>query len=143
MNAGAQNARTVNANGIVTRASLLSTPETTRRLLTALEQHGQTVFARVDHMANAQSVNLPLRPTEVIIFGAPQGGTHLMQENQTAGLDLPSKVLVWEDAGGKTWLSYNDPDWIAERHNLGSPSAPTVTMMVGLMDALTRAAAGG
>ncbi len=141
MNAGTLNALTAGANGIVTRASNFSTPETIRRLLAALDRHGQTVFARVDHAANAQSVNMPLRPTEVVIFGAPKGGTHLMQEQQTAGLDLPSKVLVWEDAAGTTWLSYNDPDWIAARHNLGSPSAPTVTMMVGLMDTLTREAA--
>ena len=74
------------------------------------------VFARIDHAAGAASVGMALRPTELLIFGNPKGGTPLMQDRQTAGIDLPVKALAWEDADGKTWLSYNDADWIAARH---------------------------
>ena len=81
-------------NGLVTRTSAHATAETTRRLLAAIEQRGLTVFARIDHAANAAAVNMPLRPT---VFGAAKGGTPLMQEQQTSGLDLPLKVLVWDD----------------------------------------------
>lgn len=129
-------------NGLVTRTSAHTTAETTRRLLAAIEQRGLTVFARIDHAANAASVNMELRPTEVIVFGAAKGGTPLMQEQQTSGLDLPLKVLVWEDAAGKTMLTYNDPKWIAERHGLGDASAAAVSAMAGLMDAVMREAAG-
>lgn len=128
--------------GLVTCVSAFSTPETTRRLLAAIEQRGLTIFARIDHAANAASVNMPLRPTELIIFGAAKGGTPLMQEQQTSGIDLPLKVLVWEDAAGKTALTYNDPTWIAERHGLGAASAQAVAAMMALMDAITREAAG-
>jgi uncharacterized protein (DUF302 family) len=71
-----------------------------------------TVFARIDHAAGAAEVGLPLRPTELLIFGSAKGGTPLMQSDQAVGIDLPLKALVWEDANGKTWLSYNDPNAI-------------------------------
>ena len=90
-----------------------------------------TIFARIDHAANAASVNMPLRPTEVIIFGAAKGCTPLMQEQQTSGLDLPLKVLVWEDADGQTILTCNDPTWIAQRHGLGDASAEAVSTRRG------------
>jgi len=77
-----------------------------------------TVFARVDHRKGASGVGLELRPAEVLIFGNPKIGTLLMQSRQTAGLDLPLKVLAWRDEGGRVWLAYNDPGWIAERHGI-------------------------
>lgn len=82
-----------------------------------LAQH-MTVFARIDHAAGAAEAGLHLRPTEVIIFGHARGGTPLMQSLQTAGIDLPLKALVWQDAAGKTWLTYNEPGWIAQRHGV-------------------------
>lgn len=130
------------SNGLVTRVSTYSTTETTRRLLAAIEQRGLTVFARIDHAANAVSVNMELRPTEVIIFGAAKGGTPLMQEQQTSGIDLPLKVLVWEDASGKTMLTYNDPAWIVQRHGLGEASAEAVKAMMGVLDGVIRESAG-
>ena len=130
-------------NGLVSLQSRSTPPETIKRLLSALAKRNLTVFARVDHAAGAASVGLPLRPTELVIFGNPQGGTALMQDQQSAGIDLPLKALVWEDADGKTWLTYNDPNWIAQRHSLGTESAPAIKAMVGLLDAITQEAATG
>ena len=114
-------------NGLVSVQSRVSARETLDRLLAALAARKLTVFARVDHAAGAASVGLPLRPTEVVIFGNAKGGTALMQDRQSAGIDLPLKALVWEDADGKVWFTYNDPAWIAQRHGLGAASAPAVT----------------
>lgn len=127
-------------NGLVTIQSSLPTRATVETLTAALVSRGLAVFARVDHAANAASVGLSLRPTEVVIFGNPEGGTALMQDRQTSGIDLPLKVLVWEDAGGKTWLTYNDPEWIARRHGLGTASEAAVKAMTGLLAAIAQAA---
>ena len=116
-------------NGLITLASRHSAGETIKRVLAALSARDMTVFARVDHAANAAAAGMPLRPTEVVLFGNPKGGTALMQDQQTAGIDLPLKVLVWEDANGTAWLSYNDPQWLAERHGLGGKSAAAVAAM--------------
>jgi uncharacterized protein (DUF302 family) len=123
-------------NGLVSVQSRVSARETLDRLLGALAARKLTVFARVDHAAGAASVGLPLRPTEVVLFGNPRGGTALMQDRQSAGIDLPLKALVWEDADGKVWLTYNDPVWIAERHGLDAASAPAVAAMAGLLGAI-------
>ena len=79
---------------------------------------GMTVFAHIDHAAGAAAVGLPLRPTELLIFGNAKTGTPLMQSTQMSGIDLPLKALVWQDASGTAWLSYNDPAFIARRHGL-------------------------
>ena len=83
---------------------------------------GLLVFARIDHGANASEIGAPLRPTELLIFGNPKGGTPLMQDRQISGIDLPVKALAWEDGEGIVWLSCNDAHWIAERHGLGEAS---------------------
>src|SRR5258708_15830199 len=88
------------------------------RLEAKVKASGMSVFARIDHAAGASSVGLSLRPTEVLIFGSPKGGTPLMQAAQTIGLDLPLRALVWEDEAGDSWLSYNDPVWLAQRHGI-------------------------
>jgi len=88
-------------NGLVSVQSQSATPETIKRLLSALAKRNLTVFARVDHAAGAASIGLPLRPTELVIFGNPKGGTALMQDHQSAGIDLPLKALVWEDSEKK------------------------------------------
>jgi uncharacterized protein (DUF302 family) len=82
-----------------------------------------------------------LRPTELIIFGNARGGTPLMQTAQTIGIDLPLKALVWEDAAGNTWISYNDPNWIAQRHGIANAEA-VVTKMADLLSAISTTAAG-
>src|SRR6516225_6154846 len=130
-------------NGLVSVQSRSPAPETVERLLSVLAKRKLTVFARVDHAAGAASVGLQLRPTELVIFGNPQGGTALMQDQQSAGIDLPLKALVWEDSDGKTWLSYNDPNWIARRHSLGTISAPAVKAMAGLLSSIAQEATSG
>jgi len=120
-------------NGLVSLQSNVSASTTVDRLLAALAARKLTVFARVDHAAGAASVGLKLRPTEVVIFGNPQGGTALMQDRQTAGIDLPLKALVWEAADGTAWLAYNDPAWLAQRHGLGAASAPATKAMAAML----------
>jgi uncharacterized protein (DUF302 family) len=105
--------------GLTSIRSGFDPKETMDRLEAEIRARGMTVFARIDHAAGAAEVGLTLRPTELIIFGNARGGTPLMQASQTAGIDLPLKALVWQDAAGKTWLSYNEPSWIVHRHGLG------------------------
>ena len=99
-----------------------------------------TVFARIDHAAGAAEVGLTLRPTELIIFGNARGGTPLMQSAQTVGIDLPLKILVWRDAANTTWLSYNEPHWIAQRHNVTNAES-VVSKMTAMLSAIVKKAA--
>ena len=115
--------------GIVKIPSHHSVDETVDKLKTILKSKGVTLFALVDHSGEAEKVDMKMPPTKLLIFGNPKGGTPLMQDRQTAGIDLPIKALAWEDAGGKVWLSYNDPAWIAQRHGLGTASAGAVEAM--------------
>ena len=110
------------------------------RLETEVRAKGMTVFARIDHAAGAAEVGLTLAPTELIIFGNARGGTPLMQSVQTVGIDLPLKVLVWQDTAGKTWLSYNEPSWIAQRHSVAN-AEQVVSKMAAALSAMARTAA--
>ena len=110
------------------------------RLQAEIRAQGMTVFARIDHAAGAAEVGLTLPPTELIIFGNARGGTPLMQCVQTVGIDLPLKALVWEDASGKTWLSYNEPGWIAQRHSVAN-AEQVVSKMAAALSAMSRKAA--
>jgi uncharacterized protein (DUF302 family) len=109
------------------------------RLRAEVKAKGMTIFAHIDHAAGATAVGLSLPPTELLIFGNAKGGTPLMQANQTIGIDLPLKALVWQDQSGKTWLSYNDPTWLATRHGLDRERA--VDAMASGLSALAGAAA--
>jgi uncharacterized protein (DUF302 family) len=129
-------------NGTITLRSSHGFATTLERLATALESKGITVFARIDHAAGAAGVGLELRPTTLVVFGNPAAGTPLMQAAQTAGLDLPLKALVWQDAQGEVMLSYNDPAWIAARHQLGGRVGPAVIALAAGLDTLARHAAG-
>ena len=124
------------AGGLTTMASSCGPKETMDRLEAEVRARGLTIFARIDHAAGAAEVGLPLRPTELLIFGNARGGTPLMQSNQTIGIDLPLKALVWQDASGKTWLSYNDPSWLTKRHGLGAELDPTVNAMAAALRAV-------
>jgi uncharacterized protein (DUF302 family) len=110
------------------------------RLQAEIRAQGMTVFARIDHAAGAAEVGLTLPPTELIIFGNARGGTPLMQSEQTVGIDLPLKALVWEDTAGTTWLSYNEPGWIAQRHSVTN-AAPVVSKMAAALREMSRKAA--
>ena len=108
------------AEGLVSVKSPYSAVNTMSRLEDAVKKRGLMVFARVDHAAGAAKIGKSLRPTELLIFGNPQGGTPLMECAQTAGIDLPLKALVWQDASSQVWLGYNDPAFIAQRHGVAS-----------------------
>ena len=114
--------------------------DTMNRLETEVKAKGFTVFARIDHAAGAAEAGLSLRPTEVLILGSAKAGTPLMQSAQTIGIDLPLKALVWQDSSGNTWLSYNDPNWLAKRHGLGHETGATIKAMIAALDAMAKTA---
>ena len=105
-------------NGMVHLRSPYSVSETLKRLEIVLAAKSLTVFAQVDHSGEAEKVGLKMRPTQVIIFGSPRSGTPLMVASPTLAIDLPLKALVWEDAEGAVWLSYNDPEYLKRRHGI-------------------------
>ena len=129
-------AQAMAADGLTTLPSKYGPKETMDRLEAAVTAKGLTVFARIDHAASAAAVGLPLRPTELLIFGNAKGGTPLMQSGQTIGIDLPLKALVWRDASGVTWLSYNDPAWLTHRHGVGEEAKPVVNALTAALNAL-------
>lgn len=110
------------------------------RLETIVGEKGITVMARVDHAKNAESAGMELRPTQLLIFGNPKLGTALMQANQRIGLDLPMKVLAWEDGDGQVWIAYEDPEEVAERHGIAEDHE-VVQKLRKALDAFTGAAA--
>jgi uncharacterized protein (DUF302 family) len=105
-------------DGMIAIASRLPVELAVERLEATIRARGMTVFARVDHTANAVGAGLELRPTTLVMFGDARVGTLLMQSMQTIGIDLPHRVLVWRDAQDQTWLAFNDPAWLAKRHGI-------------------------
>jgi uncharacterized protein (DUF302 family) len=131
----------VNEDGLTTISSKFSVRETIDRLERIALTRGLIVFARIDHGAGAAQAGLALRPTELVLFGHPRGGTSLMQDRQTAGIDLPLKALAWEDAQGKVWVTYNDAEWIASRHRLTEATDAAVAALEGGQVGIITAAA--
>jgi uncharacterized protein (DUF302 family) len=129
------------ADGLTTIPSTHPVKATIDRLEAGVKAKGMTVFARIDHAKGARDVGLDLRPTELLIFGNARAGTPLMQAQPTSGVDLPLKALAWEDAAGKVWLAYNDPDWIAARHGVAA-GGPVTKAMAEALAAVTKSAAG-
>jgi uncharacterized protein (DUF302 family) len=107
--------------GYISKLSPHSVPETIQRLSALLKSKGVAIFALIDHSGEAEKAGLKMRPTQLLIFGNPKGGTPLMLAAPSTAIDLPLKALVWEDADGKVWLSYNSPDYLQQRH--GFPAA--------------------
>jgi uncharacterized protein (DUF302 family) len=105
-------------NGMVHLSSPYSVPETLVRLESAVKAKSLAIFCRVDHSGAAEKAGLKMNPTQLVIFGTPKAGTPLMVASPTLAIDLPLKALVWEDAGGKVWVSYNSPEYLKERHNI-------------------------
>ena len=105
-------------SGIVTIPSNHTVDQTVENLQALLQSKGITLFALIDHSGEAEKVGLKMPPTKLLIFGNPKGGTPLMQAAPSIAIDLPLKILVWEDAGGKVWLSYNSSEYLARRHGL-------------------------
>ena len=125
-------------DGLVTIASPHDPKATMARLEAAVKARELTVFARIDHAAGAARIDQTLRPTELLVFGNPKGGTPLMQCAQSAGIDLPLKAMVWQDEAGKVWLGYNDPGWIADRH--GAADCPVVANLKKALAGIAAAA---
>ena len=105
-------------NGLINVKNSHNVATTFDRLESLLREKVMTVFARIDHAADAKKVEKVLRPTQLLVFGNPKVGTPLMMCSQSVGIDLPQKALIWEDAQGQVWLTYNDPNDLAARHNL-------------------------
>jgi len=105
-------------NGIVSKPSKHSVEKTVEALTNLLKSKGVALFALIDHSGEAEKVGLKMRPTELLIFGNPKAGTPLMLASPSSALDLPLKILIWEDGEGKVWLSYNSPEYLKERHGL-------------------------
>jgi len=103
-------------NGMVHIRSSYSVPETLKRLESLLQAKNLAIFARVDHSGEAEKVGLAMRPTQLVLFGSPKAGTPLMVASPTLAIDLPLKALIWQDADGQVWLSYNSPDYLKQRH---------------------------
>jgi uncharacterized protein (DUF302 family) len=126
------------ADGLIAVKSQHGAKETMDRFEELAKQKGLNVFARIDHAAGAAKIGKTLRPTEVLIFGNPQGGTPFMECAQSIGIDLPLKALVWEDASGQVWLGYNDPAYLAQRH--GATQCPAVGSLSKALSGLTEEA---
>lgn len=127
------------ADGLISVKSPYPVAETLDRLEAGAEERGLKIFARIDHAAGAASIGETLRPTELLIFGNPKGGTPVMQCAQTAGIELPLKALAWEDEQGQVWLGYNDPAYLVRRHSSSDCAAvePMSAALSGLVtDAL-------
>ncbi|MFP4515909.1 MAG: DUF302 domain-containing protein [Desulfovibrionales bacterium] len=127
--------------GLVTLKSNQSMEQTVEALKKAIQDKGLTLFTTIDHAANARNAGLQLPPTKVVVFGNPTLGTPLMQAQQTIGVDLPQKMLVWENGEGQVWIAYNDPEYLARRHGV-SGKEEIFTKIAGALDGLARAAAG-
>lgn len=125
--------------GLITQASTFGAKETMDRLEAEVRKKGMTVFARVDHAAGAVDVGLELRATELLVFGNARVGTPLMQHDQTIGLDLPLKMLVWQDAEGRVFVSYYDPERLLGEHGVAAGNA-SVGAMTAVLAALGKSA---
>ncbi|HEY9638567.1 MAG TPA: DUF302 domain-containing protein [Coleofasciculaceae cyanobacterium] len=120
-------------NGIISQPSQYSVTATIDRLEAVLQAKGITIFARIDHQAEAEKVGLSLRPTQLLLFGSPKAGTPLMVAEPTTALDLPIKILAWEAADSKVWLSYNDPNYLKQRFSLSDELVKNIAVIESLI----------
>ena len=124
-------------NGIISIPSNHSVEQTVEKLIYILQSKGLTLFALVDHSGEAEKVGMKMRPTKLLIFGSPKAGTPLMLAAPSIAIDLPLKILVWEDSQGRVWVSYNSPEYLKERHGL----PPELLANIAVVEALARQAA--
>lgn len=123
-------------NGMVHLSSPYPVAETLKRLDSVLQSRGLTIFARVDHSGEAEKVGMKMHPTQLVIFGSPKGGTPLMVASPTLAIDLPLKALVWEDAGGKVWVSYNNAEYLKQRHNIPEELVKNIAVIGPLLQSV-------
>jgi uncharacterized protein (DUF302 family) len=119
-------------NGIVNRPSNHPVDQTVERFKGILESKGVTLFALIDHSGEAEKVGLKMLPTKLLIFGSPKAGTPLMVAAPSIAIDLPLKLLVWEDRHGQVWISYNSPEYLKRRHDLPEDLLPNISVVEGL-----------
>ncbi len=123
---------TATNKGIVSKPSKHSVEQTVEALQNLLKSKGVAVFALIDHSGEAEKVGLKMRPTKLLVFGNPKAGTPLMLASPSSAIDLPLKLLVWEDAQGKVWVSYNSPEYLRERHGLPQELMQNIAVVEGL-----------
>jgi uncharacterized protein (DUF302 family) len=121
-------------NGLIHVASPHSVSETVQRIESILRAKNLTIFAVIDHSGEAEKVGLAMRPTQLIIFGSPKAGTPMMIASPTLAIDLPLKALVWQDADGKVWVSYNDPNYLKHRHNISDELLKNISGVGALLE---------
>jgi uncharacterized protein (DUF302 family) len=120
-------------NGIVNMPGKHSVEQTVEALTNMLKSKGVALFTVIDHSGEAEKVRLKMQPTKLLIFGNPKGGTPLMLASPSSAIDLPLKLLVWEDAQGKVWLSYNSPEYLTERHGLPQDLMQNIAIIEALV----------
>ena|SRR5437899_8895565 len=125
------------SKGIIDRPSNHSVEQTVERLKNILRSKGVTLFALIDHSGEAEKVGLKMRPTKLLIFGNSKAGTPVMLAAPSSAIDLPLKILIWQDAQGKVWVSYNSPAYLQERHSL----APELLQNISVVETLAMKAA--
>jgi len=119
----------MNGKGLIDIASNHSVDETVQKLKGILQAKGITLFALVDHSGEAAKAGMKMRPTKLLIFGNPKGGTPVMLAAPSSAIDLPLKILVWEDIQGKVWITYNSPNYLQERHNIPPDLLPNIAVI--------------
>lgn len=120
--------------GIIDKLSTHSVDETVAALKAILEAKGITLFALVDHSGEAEKAGMKMRPTKLFIFGSPKAGTPIMQASPSAAIDLPLKILIWEDSEGKTWISYNSAEYLKQRHHIPDELLQNIAVVETLVD---------
>ena len=121
-------------NGIVNKPSKHSVDQTVEKLKGVLQAKGVTLFALVDHSGEAEKAGMKMPPTKLLIFGNPKGGTPLMLAAPSIAIDLPLKILIWEDGQGKVWVSYNSLEYLQERHGVPQDLVPNIAVVSALAD---------
>jgi len=121
-------------DGIISKPSKSSVPETLDRLEAILRAKGITIFARIDHSGEAEKVGMKMPPTQVLIFGNPKGGTPLMLAAPTSAIDLPLKALAWQDSDGSVWLSYNDPEYLKRRFGVSDDGIKPIAALSAVIE---------
>ena len=127
-----------NARGIISRPAAYSVDETVSRIRALLEERHVMLFALIDHSGEAAKAGLTMRPTKLLFFGNPKAGTPVMLAAPTSAIDLPLKVLVWEDADGRTWVSYNDPTYLQDRHGIPAELMQNIGVVGALVEAVVQ-----
>jgi len=119
-------------NGIISKPSNHSVEQTVEKLKSILQAKGVKLFALIDHSGEAEKAGLKMPPTKLLIFGSPKAGTPLMLAAPSIAIDLPLKILVWEDVNGKAWISYNSPEYLQQRHGLPQELLQNIAVVGGL-----------